>query len=201
MFNLPKSCEVNRFIPKKTFYEKIGISTTITNEFVNLIDKIVWKYKLSQDTLGVNKTEKIEEIQIFEVNLKEKKFPKNIIKMITKAIPYQILFVIRYNDEVCYSIKVDDIYFTEWNEDINIIFDGLSLETIYENIVKSIIKETETKKDFEILLQDKNRQIELNKKLEQLKNKMKAERQFNKKVELNKQIKQMEQELEVILNG
>ena len=201
MFNLPKSCEVNRFIPKKNFYEKIGISTTIKNEFVNLIDKIVWKYKLSQDTLGVNKTEKIEEIQIFEVNLKEKKFPKNIIKVITKAIPYQILFVIRYNDEVCYSIKVDDIYFTEWNEDINIIFDGLSLETIYENIVKSIIKETETKKDFEILLQDKNRQIELNKKLEQLKNKMKAERQFNKKVELNKQIKQMEQELEVILNG
>ena len=201
MFNLPKSCEVNRFIPKKTFYEKIGVSTVIKDEFIDLIDKIIWKYKLSQDTLGVNKTEKIEEIQIFEVNLKEKKFPKNIIKVITKAIPYQILFVIRYNDEVCYSIKVDDIYFTEWNEDINIIFDGLSLETIYENIVKSIIKETETKKDFEILLQDKNRQIELNKKLEQLKNKMKAERQFNKKVELNKQIKQMEQELEVILNG
>lgn len=201
MFNLPKNCEVNRFIPKKTFYEKIGISTTIKNEFVNLIDKIVWKYKLSQDTLGVNKTEKIEEIQIFEVNLKEKKFPKNIIKVITKAIPYQILFVIRYNDEVCYSIKVDDIYFTDWNENINIIFDGLSLETIYENIVKSIIKETKTKKDFEILLQDKNKQIELNKKLEQLKNKMKAERQFNKKVELNKQIKQIEQELEVIVNG
>lgn len=201
MFNLPKSCEVNKFIPKKTFYEKIGISTTIKNEFVNLIDKIVWKYKLSQDTLGVNKTEKIEEIQIFEMALKEKKFPKNIIKVITKAIPYQILFVIRYNDEVCYSIKVDDIYFTDWNENINIIFDGLSLETIYENIVKSIIKETKTKKNFEVLLQDKNKQIELNKKLEQLKNKMKAERQFNKKVELNKQIKQMEQELEVIVNG
>lgn len=201
MFNLPKNCEVNRFIPKKTFYEKIGISTTIKNEFVNLIDKIVWKYKLSQDTLGVNKTEKIEEIQIFEVNLKEKKIPKNIIKVIAKAIPYQILFVIRYNDDFCYSIKVDDIYFTDWNENINIIFDGLSLETIYENIVKSIIKETKTKKDFEILLQDKNKQIELNKKLEQLKNKMKAERQFNKKVELNKQIKQIEQELEVIVNG
>lgn len=196
MFNLPKSCEVNRFIPKKTFYEKIGVSTAIKDEFIDLIDKIIWKYKLSEDTLGVNKTDKIEEIQIFEMNLKEKKFPKNIIKVITKSIPYQILFVIRYNNEVCYSIKVNDIYFTEWNENINIIFDGLSLETIYENIVKSIIKETETKKDFEVLLENKDRQIELHKRLEQLKNKMKVERQFNKKVELNKQIKKIESELE-----
>lgn len=196
MFNLPKSCEVNRFIPKKTFYEKIGVSTAIKDEFIDLIDKIIWKYKLSEDTLGVNKTDKIEEIQIFEMNLKEKKFPKNIIKVITKSIPYQILFVIRYNNEVCYSIKVNDIYFTEWNENINIIFDGLSLETIYENIVKSIIKGTETKKDFEVLLENKDRQIELHKRLEQLKNKMKVERQFNKKVELNKQIKKIESELE-----
>lgn len=196
MFNLPKSCEVNRFIPKKTFYEKIGVSTAIKDEFIDLIDKIIWKYKLSEDTLGVNKTDKIEEIQIFEMNLKEKKFPKNIIKVITKSIPYQILFVIRYNNEVCYSIKVNDIYFTEWNENINIIFDGLSLETIYENIVKSIIKGTETKKDFEVLLENKDRQIELHKRLGQLKNKMKVERQFNKKVELNKQIKKIESELE-----
>ena len=201
MFNLPKSCEVNKYIPKKTFYEKIGLSTAVRDDFVNLIDKIIWKYKLSEDTLGVNKTDKVEEIQIFEINLKEKKFPKNIIKLITKSIPYKILFVIHYNEDVCYSIKVDYIYFTNWNEDINISFDGLNLETIYENIVKSIIKENESKKDFETLLEDKSKQIELSKKLEQLKNKIKIEKQFNKKVELNRQIKKIEQELEVIING
>ena len=201
MLNLPKSCEVNRFIPKKIFYKKIVISTIMKNEFVNLIDRIVWKYKLSEDTLGINKTNKIEEIQVFEINLKEKKFPKNIIRVITEAIPYQIFFVIRYNDDVCYSIKVDDIYFTDWNEKINILFDGLSLETIYENIVKSIIKETGTKKDFEVLLEEKNRQMELSKKIERLKNKMKIERQFNKKIELNKQVKQIERELEKLSNG
>ena len=201
MFNLPKSCEVNKYIPKKTFYEKIGLSTAVRDDFVNLIDKIIWKYKLSEDTLGVNKTDKVEEIQIFEINLKEKKFPKNIIKLITKSIPYKILFVIHYNEDVCYSIKVDYIYFTNWNEDINISFDGLNLETIYENIVKSIIKENESKKDFETLLEDKSKHIELSKKLEQLKNKIKIEKQFNKKVELNRQIKKIEQELEVIING
>ncbi len=201
MFNLPKSCEVNKYIQKKTFYEKIGLSTAVRDDFVNLIDKIIWKYKLSEDTLGVSKTDKVEEIQIFEMDLKEKKFPKNIIRLITRAIPYKILFVVRYNEDICYSIKVDDVYFTGWNEDIDISFDGLSLETIYENIVKSIIKENESKKSFETLLEDKSKQIQLSKKLEQLKNKMKIEKQFNKKVELNKQIKKIEQELEVVING
>lgn len=201
MLNLPKNCEVNKFVPKKVFYEKIGFSTAIKDEFVNLVDKIVWKYKISEDTLGINKTDKIEEIQVFEINLKEKKFPKNILKVITKAIPYPILFVIYYKENICYSIKVDDIYFTDWNEDINISFSGLNLENIYENIVKSIIKENETKKDFETLIEDKKKEIELSKKLDQLKNKIKLEKQFNKKVELNKQIKEIEKELEVVLNG
>ena len=201
MFNLPENCEVNKFVPKKVFYEKISFSTAIKDEFVNLVDKIVWKYKISEDTLGINKTNKIEEIQVFEINLKEKNFPKNILKVITKAIPYPILFVIYYKENICYSIKVDDIYFTDWNEDINISFSGLNLENIYENIVKSIIKENETKKDFETLIEDKKKEIELSKKLDQLKNKIKIEKQFNKKVELNKQIKEIEKELEVVLNG
>ena len=111
------------------------------------------------------------------------------------------MFVIYYKENICYSIKVDDIYFTDWNEDINISFSGLNLENIYENIVKSIIKENETKKDFETLIEDKKKEIELSKKLDQLKNKIKLEKQFNKKVELNKQIKEIEKELEVVLNG
>lgn len=201
MFNLPKSCEVNKYIPKKIFYKRLDVSTSIKDDFINLIDKIIWKYKLSEDTLGVNKTDKVEEIQVFEMNLKEKKFPKNIIKVITKAIQYPILFEVRYKDDVCYSIKADDIYFTNWNENINFSFNGLNLETVYENIVKSIIKETETKKTFETLLEDKSKQLQLSKKLQHLKNKMKTEKQFNKKVEINKQVKQIEQELEVIING
>lgn len=200
MINLPNNCEVNRFIPKKTFYEKIGVSTAIKDEFISLIDKIVWKYKLSEDILGINKTDKVEEIQIFELNLKEKKYPKNIIKIITKAIPYPILFVIHYKNNFCYAIKVEYIYITDWNDDIDILFSGINLERVYENIVKSIIKRTESKEDFKTLIEDKNKEIELSVKLEQLKNKIKIEKQFNKKVELNKQIKQIEQKLEELLN-
>ena len=82
MINLPDRCKVNKFIPKKTFYEKIGVSTSVKDDFINNIDKITWLYKLSEDTLGISKSQDVEEIQIFEIILKEKVLPKNIIKII-----------------------------------------------------------------------------------------------------------------------
>ena len=107
--SFPDRCKVNKFIPKKTFYEKIGVSSAIKDEFINDIEKITWLYKLSEDTLGITKTEQTEEIQVFEVILKNKKLPKNIIKIISKSIPYKILFILKFEDEFFYSIKGEDV--------------------------------------------------------------------------------------------
>lgn len=200
MINLPDRCKVNKFIPKKTFYEKIGISTSVKDDFINNIDKITWLYKLSEDTLGISKSQDVEEIQVFEIILKEKVLPKNIIKIISKAIPYKILFVLKYDEDYCYSIKVDDIYFTEWNEDIGFNINGLTLGTIYENIVKSIIKENDNTNTFDDIIENKSKIDELSKKIEQLTNKVNNEKQFNKKVELNLELQKLKKEMEALLN-
>ena len=94
MIKLPKKCVVDKFIPKKIFYEKVNLSSSLKQEFVDKVDKIYWKYKISEDTLNISKTENVEEIEIFEITLKEKVDCKNIIKVITKNIPYIILFEI-----------------------------------------------------------------------------------------------------------
>ncbi len=200
MISLPDRCKVNKFIPKKTFYEKIGVSTSVKDDFINNIDKITWLYKLSEDTLGISKSQDVEELQIFEIILKEKVLPKNIIKIISKAIPYKILFVLKYDKDYCYSIKVDNIYFTEWNEDIEFNINGLTLETIYENIVKSIIKENNNTNNFDDIIENKSKVDELTKKIEQLTNKVNNEKQFNKKVELNLELQKLKKEMEALLN-
>lgn len=200
MISLPDRCKVNKFIPKKTFYKKIGVSTSVKDDFINNIDKITWLYKLSEDTLGISKSQDVEEIQIFEIILKEKVLPKNIIKIISKAIPYKILFVLKYDKDYCYSIKVDNIYFTEWNEDIELNINGLTLETIYENIVKSIIKENNNTNTFDDIIENKSKVDELTKKIEQLTNKVNNEKQFNKKVELNLELQRLKKEMEELKN-
>lgn len=200
MFNLSKECYVNKFLPKKIFYEKIGVSSSTKEEFVNLVDRITWLYKLSPDTIGITKTENIEEIQIFQIDVKEKRIPLSVIKTITKGVQYRILFFIKYNNEFCYSIKVDDIFNTEWNDEIIFDFNAINLEIVYENIVKSIIKENSNSKKFEIIIEERNNKFDLEKRINQLKQKIKSEKQFNRKTELNMKLNKLLSELEVLNN-
>lgn len=201
MISFPERCKVNKFIPKKTFYEKIGLSTSVKDDFVNYIEKIIWLYKLSEETIGITKTEKTEEIQVFELTLKSKIIPKNIIRIITKSIPYKILFVLKFENEFCYAIRVvEDIYFTEWNEEITMNLVGLNLDDIYKDIVKSIIKEQDNDQEFEHIINKKNKVDELYKKIEQLNNKINNEKQFNKKVELNLELQKLNKKMEELID-
>lgn len=201
MISFPERCKVNKFIPKKTFYEKIGLSTSVKDDFVNYIEKIIWLYKLSEETIGITKTDKTEEIQVFELTLKSKIIPKNIIRIITKSIPYKILFVLKFENEFCYAIRVvEDIYFTEWNEEITMNLVGLNLDDIYKDIVKSIIKEQDNDEEFEYIINKKNKFDELYKKIEQLNNKINNEKQFNKKVELNLELQKLNKEMEELID-
>ena len=200
MFELPKDCYVNKFLPKKIFYEKVGVSSGVKDEFVNLVDRITWLYKLSPDTIGITTTENIEEIQIFQIDIKEKKVPMSVIKTITKGVQYKILFLIKYHNEFCYSIKVDDIYTTEWNDNIIFDFNAINLEIVYENIVKAIIKEQESSKKFDEIIDNKNALSNLDKRINQLRQKVKNEKQFNKKTELNIELNKLLKEMEALKN-
>ena len=194
MIELPKECIVDKFIPKKIFYEKVSLSSNLKQEFVDKLDKIYWKYKISEDTLNISKTENVEEIEIFELTLKEKVNCQNIIKVITRNIPFIILFEIYYNDEVQYAIKHnDDIYFTNWNEKINFNFNGIDLNVVYENIIRSVTNISEQSNNIDTELEKDKKLKEVQKEIERLESKMKAEKQFNKKVELNKKINEMRQ--------
>jgi len=202
MINLPKECKVDRFLPKKTFYEHVGISSTTKKEFIVDVDKITWLYKLSEDNIHVSKTKTVEEIEIFQLEMKNKIIPNNVIKAIVKGIPYKILFKIVYKDDYCYAIKPNEnIYYTEWNEDINIDFEGLNLESIYVGIIKQIIKEEASEKSIENILVDSARIDNLNKKINKLAQKVKSENQFDRKVALNCELNRLKKEMEELNNG
>ena len=102
---------------------------------------------------------------------------------------------------MCYSVKIDDVYSSEWNENIKFNFNALTLDILYQNIVKTIIKENDNEKDFEIIIENKEKIDELNKKINNLKSKVNNEKQFNRKVEYNRELKKLEIEMEELING
>ena len=200
MINLPKNCEVNKFIPKKTFYEKVNISSSVKQAFVDKLEKIYWKYKLSEDTINITKTEDVEEMEIFELVLKEKCDVKSLIKVITKEIPYIILFIVKFNDEFQYAVKVDEnILITNWNEEKEFNFIGINLKEVYNNIVRKIIDDDSTE-NIKTILENNIQKEELEKKINALRIKINKEVQFKKKVELNQELRILEKELEELLN-
>ncbi len=200
MIELPKRCYVGKFIAKKTFYDKLALSSSLKEDFTNKLERITWLYKLSSDTVGISKTDNVEEIEVFQLDLKEKKIPFNIIKAITKKIPYKILFIIKYKEDFCYAIKIEEIYNTDWNEKINIELNAINLEILYKKIVKTIIKEESNDKSFDEILNKKNRIDYLTKEIEKQKIKVKNEKQFDRKVELNNELNKMKKELEELIN-
>lgn len=196
---LPSSALVEKFIPKERFYERSVVNTKIRDEFQNKVKRITWKYKLSEETIGVDRTEEVEEIQIFEVELKEKLIPTKVLNLINRLIPYPILFIFIFDDNFAYGVSlIDDketYYFSEWDKEIDFEFNGLDLKRVYENIVSEFITKVEKKdQEFDKLIEiDKNiKSVEH--EIEVLKSKIKNENQFNRKVELNRLLHNKEDE-------
>jgi hypothetical protein len=190
---LPKGAMVNRFLPKNKFYEKASISKQVKEEFSDKIQKITWRYKLAESTVGIAKTQTVTEIQVFDIELKEQRIPTKVLKLIDSAIPYQILYRFIYKNSVSYGItlkeskKPETYYFSEWDTDLDFDFSGTDLEIVYQKLIKVFISEPfktsdnfteiiETDKQAKLLLADINR----------LEQKINKEKQFNRKVELNK---------------
>lgn len=205
-FNLPKNSLVEKFIPKNKFFSKTIINTKLKDEFTSKISKITWKYKLSPETLSIPKSNNIEEVQIFEVELKEKVIPKNVLKIIDKLIPYPILYYFKFEDSEAFWITLKweenwKYYFSLWDEKIEFNFHAINLEIVYQNIIKSFIKDIKVaNNDFkEIIENDKQISI-LKTEIQALKNKIKSEKQFNKKVEFNKLLQEKQKILESLCN-
>ena len=192
-FKLPRAAFVNKFIPKNKFYEKAVLSAKLQKEFVDKIQKITWKYKLAESTVGITKTDKVIEIQIFEIELKEQMIPKNVLKVIDKAIPYQILYRFTCKGNEAYGITLkenknaENYYFSDWNEDKSFDFTGIDLEKVYQKLVKAFIRtEVQNKGSFNDIIDTDNKIKALESEIDALGSRISKEKQFNRKVELNK---------------
>ncbi len=207
MFNLPKTTEVNRTIPKKKFYEKAEITPALKEAFVNDIEKIVWANKLSADTLNIDSGSDIKEIEVFHILLKNKNFNQKILDAIDKAIPYYILFVLDYNGRqqiwIGYKEKTTNSnnkakiikYFkNEWQNDITLTLRGTKLDSIYENFLSQLsdgLIDTSSEEDLKTKVNQTVEIQKLEKEIEKLTTKLHREKQFNRQIEINKEIKQL----------
>ena len=214
MFNLPKTTIVDKIIPKVKFYEKTKANSKLKQLFIDDIEQIIWKNKLSKDTINLDEGKKVKEIEIFEIILKQKKLSKDILKTIDKFIPYQILYILRFEDKIKFTIAykdnnknnenimvVDSYYESDWinenecNINLNLIN---SLDYVYNELIKSFIPREIPKNNIDIkyIVQNEKEIQILEKEIDKLEKTLRKEKQFNKKVEVKKILREKIKQLQ-----
>lgn len=190
------------------------ISQKLKKIFVEDVDSIYWRNKLAPSTVNIAEGKYVNELQVFEVNLKNPNIDEEFFYQIDKFIPYYIAYVLEYNAKyqiwIGYkesmlnkdSYKVDCYYHTDWISKEEILFklDGLTLDDVYENFVRKVANGRLNKKNDNESLKDSveidRKKQQLESKIEKLNLKIKREKQFNKQVELSSELKKLKNELE-----
>lgn len=127
MFDYPKQAEFNRILPKAKIYAFAQPTRAVRNRFVSQVAEIVWKYKLSPETVNLPARPGIQEIQVFSITLKTGELAEDVLRAMDRAIPSPIFFDLTWDGRVkstaAYkrpgaidaSKPVVDVYFeTEW---------------------------------------------------------------------------------------
>ena len=200
MLGLPRSTEVNRRVAKEKLYQNAALVPRTREMIKDQIDSVFWRNKLADSTMAISAGETVAEIQIFEIQLRQRELDKRVLPAIAKAIPYKILFILVFGDEAQLWIEVSGTFYnTDWQPlgGFALKFEGLNLDAVYENLARQISGgRLGTEGDIEEAVdRDKKRQ-KLERDIAALGKRLLREKQFNKQVELNGELKRLRKELE-----
>ena len=212
LFDLPLSSKVDRVVPKNSFDD--FASNKVKKLFTNQIQKILWKNKLSVETINLRGKE-IDEIQFFDIELKEKVYVPDILNAIDKSIPYHIIFTIRFNDDVYVSVSpkhlnpingnsavIDHTFKTEWfsSQEFNFKIDlKNNLDDVFYSFCSQFSPTIKNNKNLQDFISANKELDRLNRDIQKIKQQMSQTKQFNKKVELNQKLLFLENNIELFI--
>jgi hypothetical protein len=218
MFFYPPQTLFNRVLPKSKIYAHAKPGRAVKELFVSRIGEIVWKHKLSPETLKLPARRGITEIQVFEIALKSEECEAVLLRTIDKAIPFPILFQLTHADRIRFAAsykRPSDADASQWVIEASFVLPwqsatverpplpvALDLAALYDQLIRRHIplasRHGESIRDQiarHLCIESKQREAQL------LENRLTKERQFNRKVELNATLRALNSELSDLSNA
>ncbi|MBL1262000.1 MAG: DUF4391 domain-containing protein [Thiotrichaceae bacterium] len=218
LFEYPKNAEFGRIVAKSKIFERVKPNRQLQEAFASQVKKIVWRYKLSPKTINLAETDKLKEIEIFELplktSLKKEQFDTKILHCIDKAIGHPIVFHLTHADriKVVATYKrpseadankwvVDNEYFeTDWlpeksvRQNLPVV---LNLSGLYETILRELIP-LDSRKDesLDAHIERMGQVLAKRREYGKLETRMSKEKQYNRKVEMNAGLRKLQTEIE-----
>ena len=214
-FAWPTQAAVNRPVPKTKIYAHAKPTAALRALFVDQVESITWAYKLAPETINLPAKPDVPEIEVFEIALKLPDVSHSVLRCIDKAIPFPILFVLRFEDRIqaiaAYKRPSDaasgqwvlgDYHAAPWQKDDALraaLPVALDLLGLYEQLVRHHL--TIAARPGESLRDQLDRLAALAAKqtaATKLEARLAQEKQFNRKIEINAQLRTVRTELHAL---
>ncbi len=215
-FEYPKSAAFGRVVPKNKIYEHAGANTALKDLFVREVDQINWRFKLAPETINLNATASVPEIQVFSISLKTGKLDEAILRAIDKAIPFPLMFELtwrgkrkamaafkRQSEADTTKWVISEYFATDWvSEDTarSPLPVALDLGALYEWMLTALMPEEPgvLRQDGEDIQARVERLEAIRAKareVERIKARLAREKQYSKRVAINAELRTANQEL------
>ena len=117
IYEVPRACQVDMVVPKKAVFEAADSNTSQKRVFTDLIKRIKWCYKFTEDNLRVrpylDEVRNYVEVEVITIELKYDNVHKigvgkfkedsqidDIAKTVMRFIPYPIILTTQYENEL-----------------------------------------------------------------------------------------------------
>lgn len=141
MYGLPISTERKQQLPKKAIYAKFEWKLAQREHFDADIARIDIVAVVSPDTVpGLGEGAVVKEFYVLAVQLKRREYDAKNILLLIRLIAQHMVFALRHEDQVQFAIFHTKLFTTAWQpvEQATLPLSGLSLDVVWENIVKAI---------------------------------------------------------------
>jgi hypothetical protein len=213
LFEYPKKAAFGRLLPKSKIYDHARPTRAIKELFIRQVEQISWQYKLAPETTNIKGTRSVPEIQVFSVTLKEGELKVEVLRCIDQAIPFPILYELRFDSKVkpVAAFKrpseadvtkwvVSEYFGGDWVPDdsarkpLPMVFD---LNSLYAQLLAPLLPfPARPTEDLKAQVERMERIRLKQREIERCKVQLHKEKQFNLKVPINAELRDLKKGLE-----
>jgi hypothetical protein len=221
-YRFPQAAFVGKRVPKEKLYLHGNPGNKVRQCLIDQVDKITWQYKLAPETINLPASDKLLEIQVFDISLKSgyDEVDESVLRLIDKTIshplyfriykPEQIQFAMAYkrpSDAASDQWVTGEYFYSPWQR-VELAEQSMQplpvvtqIVALYEILLRNLIDQPA--RPGESLPQLMQRIADIRtyqKQLAQLQTRLMQEKQFNRRVEINHDINQLSQALQALMS-
>ena len=199
MYGLPLSTERKQQLPKKKIYTQFDLQLAQRESFDADIARIDIVAVVSPATIpALGEGAEVKGVYVVDVQVKRREYDTKNILLLTRLIAQNMVFALRYEDQVQFAIFHTRLFTTAWQpvEQASLPLSGLNLDAVWENIVK-VIGHIEMDEDHTLTEQIAvdDQRTKLLSQIATLERKMANEKQPRRKREYFEQIKKLKEQI------